>query len=111
MKNPVTKVKEVVTVKIMKIGINNMAEKLDTPEEQTQLVTGTIKKGIPPSIAWAFAIFLGVVLEALQTADLSLLFSDPKSLGKMLAIAVLSKLLMRMQQPGSTVVVLDKGTK
>lgn len=111
MKNPVKKLEELVTIKVIKIGINTMAEKLDTPLEQGQLVTGVVKRGIPPYLAWAFATLLGVVFEALQTADISLLFSDPKSLLKMIAIAALSKLLMRMQKPGSTVVVLDKEVK
>src|SRR6187549_3177992 len=102
MWNPVSRIKKAVTLKLIRIGINTMAAEIDTPEEQQKIVTGIVRKGIPPFIAWALSLLIGVIAETLQTADISLLFTEPKTFGKIFLWMVLSKLLMKMPQPGAT---------
>lgn len=83
---------------------NKAIEPYDTERERNEIMETQIKRGMPEWMASGLSVLLGVIISALQTTDVSLLFTDPKAFGKMLLIAIVSRLLMQLQKPGTIVV-------
>jgi len=87
--------------KLLMSWFKKATKDVDTKEEREIMTDVVIKKGMPEWLASSLALLLGIVLEVMHTLDVSVLFSDPVSFGKVLLSAVVARLLMQLQKPGS----------
>lgn len=107
MWNPIKYVK----TKFLKDARDKILAPIDTKEERDKMVAEVVtKKGLPEWAASGLSLVLAVLLEAMQSVDVSLILTDPKTFGKVLLSAVAARLLMQLQKPG-TVVTEHKDAK
>lgn len=90
-----------IKAKLFKRWFSKATEKIDTIEERKVMTDEVVKKGMPEWAASGLALLIGIILESMHTLDITVLFSDPVSFGKMLLSAVLARVLLQLQTPNT----------
>lgn len=88
---------------LVKKEIGRVLAPYDTKEEMDKIMEEQVQKGIPPWLANIGAVVLSAVVITLQTSDINLAMTDPKTYLKWLVVAVITRLLAQMQPPGTVV--------
>ena len=87
-----------IKVAIVKKSLQNVLNKIDTPEERKVVVDNIHIPGVSPRTAWFLSILLSLFLEVITTVDINLLFSNWQDWVKLVGVGLCLRMSMWLQQ-------------